>query len=280
MMKLYRFILNSLFLIAVIVYLFITAPAALTVSKPEKDAVIEIEKVFLLLKNENERVRALWTDAIVRDGKKAGFKFSEDWRLKSVEAGPLPALFLREIARNMERSPLRLSLFLGSDFPINSANRFSGDQLAKYQLLKASLQPQIYQAQDTALYTAMFADMAISQACIDCHNNHQDSPKKDWRLQETMGATTWLYPKSHVSLKECLQLLALFRDSVRQAYTRYLEKSKTFKDPPIIGERWPEQGNYLPDSQTFMTAVTAQTSGASLSALFDFVSDSGKDGGS
>jgi len=55
--------------------------------------------------------RAIWTKEIVGEGKKAGLKFDEHWRDADLEAGPLPALFLRETAKSMERSPLRLSLF-------------------------------------------------------------------------------------------------------------------------------------------------------------------------
>ncbi len=268
-MRTRRFIVDCLFLTVLIVYFFVTAPAPLPTVEQNKETEIEIEDVFTLLASENDAARALWTQAIVKDGKLAGLKFSEDWRTASVEAGPLPAMFLREIARNMERNPLRLSLFLGSDFPINTANRFSGDQMAKYQQLKITGRPQFFRENDTSLYTAMFADSAISEACIDCHNDHQDSPKNDWQLLEIMGATTWMYPKSSVSPLECLQLLAMFRESVEKAYLRYLDKVKTFRDPPMIGERWPESGYFLPDSETFMTALEKRSSSLTLAGLLN-----------
>jgi hypothetical protein len=36
--------------------------------------------------------------------------------------------------------------------------------------------------------TAVYADKAISPACVQCHNGHPQSPKKDWRPGDTMGA--------------------------------------------------------------------------------------------
>ena len=97
-----------------------------------------------MLEAENDAAREIWTKGIVKAGKQVGLEFSEDWRESNVEAGPLPALFLRETAKNMERNPLRLSLFLGSDFPISTANKFEDIQFAKFMLLKASLIPQFF----------------------------------------------------------------------------------------------------------------------------------------
>lgn len=84
-----------------------------------------------MLEAENDAARATWTKDIVKPGKQVGLDFSEDWREKGQDAGPLPAPFLRETAKNMERNPLRLSLFLGSDFPISSSNKFTDIQLEK-----------------------------------------------------------------------------------------------------------------------------------------------------
>jgi hypothetical protein len=36
--------------------------------------------------------------------------------------------------------------------------------------------------------TAVYADRASSPACVDCHNNHQDSPRHDFKVGEVMGA--------------------------------------------------------------------------------------------
>jgi adenylate cyclase len=266
-MKSRVFCLYSLALIALIVFLFVNAPAPLPVSSATSAHSISIEEVFSLLEEESDAVRGVWTKDIVRAGTQSGLEFSEEWLQKSVEAGPLPALFLREIAKNMERSRFRLSLFLGSDFPISTANQFSGGQLDNFRRLKASLQPQFFREPDTGLYTGMFADVAISKACIDCHNDHPDTPKSDWQLQEVMGATTWMYPQQQVTLQEALQLLQLFRSSVAAAYTRYLDKVTMFASPPQVGTQWPSQGYFLPDAETFITATTERASAATIRIL-------------
>jgi hypothetical protein len=36
-------------------------------------------------------------------------------------------------------------------------------------------------------FQALYADRAISQACIGCHNAHPDSPKRDFKQNDVMG---------------------------------------------------------------------------------------------
>ena len=268
------FILTSLLLTALIVYLFVSAPSPL----PEQAAVntnITIERVFALVEGENDAARALWTREIVGAGKKAGLSFSEDWREATEEAGPLPALFLRETAKNLEKNPVRLSLFLGSDAPINSANRFEGLQQEAFARIRSTGDPQFLQMPDTALYTAMFPDEAVAEACVTCHNEHEDSPRNDWKLHDVMGATTWAYPEARLTAEQMIGVLAALRISIRGAYQTYLDKVATFGNPPEIGARWPRDGYYLPSADLFMSALNESSAGASLDAMLDATASAG-----
>jgi len=260
-----------LLIIALIVFLFVSAPPQLPLKDEESGIRIPIERVFAILEAENDAVRSLWTKEIVKAGKKAGLEFDEKWRDADIEAGPLPALFLRETAKNLERSPIRLSLYLGSDFPIREANLFEGDQMEKFRQLKTSLQPQFFFVKDTRLYTAMFSDIAVSEACISCHNDHKDSPKSDWKLNDIMGATTWMYPKRTVSLAECLAMIKLLRNSYKVAYTRYLQKVLKFKNPPVIGGKWPRDGYYLPNDDEFYQQATKLASKNTMQTILDLL---------
>jgi hypothetical protein len=157
---------------ALSVYLFVTAPPPLAAAAPPSGRTIAISNVFAMLERENDAARAIWTEDIVAKGKSAGLAFDEHWRDENVHAGPLPALFLRETARNLERTSLRLNLFLGSPFPINAANRFTGDQTQRF----AAMGERGAQFRDvaTGMHTAMFADVAVSEAFVWCHNEHAD----------------------------------------------------------------------------------------------------------
>jgi hypothetical protein len=37
-------------------------------------------------------------------------------------------------------------------------------------------------------FQAIYPDLAVTQACIGCHNAHPDSPKRDFKINDVMGA--------------------------------------------------------------------------------------------
>jgi hypothetical protein len=260
-------------LIALSVYLFVQTPPAL----PEEtageagSAPISIETVFRLVAAENDVARTLYTREIVGPGQAAGLAFREDWRDEGVEAGPLPALYLREASASLQKSQVTLGLFLGSDYPIATSNRFSGDQMARFEVIKETLEPEFFYAEDTELYTAMFPDFAAVQPCVDCHNAHPDSPKDDWQLNDVMGATTWSYPRETVTTAEMMGILAAVRQGFRDGYSAYVEKAAGFENPPEIGEQWPRDGYYLPSVDVFMAEFAGRASANSLDTIIQAV---------
>lgn len=260
-------IFTLLVLIALITYLFVQAPTPLSEQETVSGESIPIETVFRLVAAENDVVRALWTRDIVGMGKKSGLKFDEDWRDEGVHAGPLPALFLREAATSLEKNIIRLSLFLGSDFPINPSNLFSGFQKEAFEKIKNDHQPQFFYTQDTELFTGMFPDYASVQPCVTCHNDHPDSPKTDWVLNDIMGATTWSYPKEAVSRDEIMEIITSLRKGFQDAYTAYIEKAATFSKKPEIGTRWPSEGYFLPSVDVFMNEFSKRASQSSMDLL-------------
>lgn len=266
------FILLTLSIIVLGIYLFATAPTPLEEEASQQE-LIPIEKVFEILQTENATVRAMWTKDIVTAGKAAGMAFNENWRDQGVDAGPLPALFLRETAMQLEKNPVSLSLFLGSDQPINDANRFIGIQNDKFIAIRQTSKPEYFYDEGTQRFTAMFADIASAQGCVDCHNSSKESPKKDWALNDIMGATTWLYPKKAVSTDEMLILINALHESIAQVYQGYLDKTATFKNPPQIGTQWPKDGYYLPSLEVFMKEVKSRTAQTTLEAILDVTRD-------
>ena len=43
-------------------------------------------------------------------------------------------------------------------------------------------------------FQAIYPDLAVSQVCIDCHNGHLLSPKRDFKLNDVMGGITITIP--------------------------------------------------------------------------------------
>lgn len=266
-MKSPGFVLVALTLVVLAIYLFVSAPPVLSETAGEAEATIPIEKVLETVAAENDIVRALYTGEIVAKGPAVGLAYDEHWREEAVEAGPLPALFLREAARSLQNGEEPLGLFLGSDYPISPSNHFLGEQAAAFQRIKRTRQPEYFYAEDTGQYTAMFPDVAAVPGCVSCHNEHAESPKVDWQLQDVMGATTWTYGKAAVSQQEYLRIVAAVRQGFREAYTAYLEKAETFETPPEVGDRWPADGFFLPSADVFMAEFARRASAATVDRL-------------
>lgn len=240
----------------------------------ERD-VVPIARVFEILEAENDVVRELWSKEIVGTGKTIGLSFREDWRDREVEAGPLPALFLRMTADVLARRRTGLGLFLGSSHPINDANAFRGKQAATFERIRQEGAPHFFLTSDTQLHTAMFADFAVADSCVTCHNNHAQSPKTDWKLGDLMGATTWSYGKAEVTTDELLSLVAALRSAIGETYGRYIDKTKTFDIAPQIGSQWPRDGYFLPSKDAFMAEFQRRSSHASMTSILQQITNNG-----
>jgi adenylate cyclase len=256
---------GAIFAVAAI-YLFATRPGPLGEARASQGAV-PIEKVFRILAAENDAARAMWTAEIVGAGVKAGLKFSEKWRQPDIDAGPLPALFLRESATAVQKTRVPLGLFLGSDYPIAPSNLFTGEQAEHFKRVRATGNPEFFHAADIGRSIGMFADYGVSPGCVSCHNEHPNSPKTDWKLKDMFGATTWSYPKDKVTVEEALQILGALRLGFAAAYDGYLAKVATFEKPPELGERWPRDGYYLPTREVFMRELERRASARTVEQL-------------
>lgn len=255
-MKTFRLILAGV-IFCLAIYLFVSAPPPLPdrLATTQIARAIDVKNVFHAVNAVNEAARQIYTSRIVGVGSKVGLKFGEDWAEPGVDKGPLPALFLRLTAQKLEAKPTRLSLYLGSDAPINKSNLFDPTQMASYEILKETQNPVFFEF-DAIGSVGMFPDIASAIGCVTCHNEHPDSLKTDWKLNDIMGATTWTYPRDQMGAGDYLNTTEQFFEAIEEAYGDYLEKVRQFKTRVAIGPFWPgEGGPMLPDQDTFMAEV-------------------------
>lgn len=242
---------------------------ATTAAAGSPELVFSIEEAFKIVAHENDVARKLYTKGVVGPGKKAGIGFDEDWRKDDVEAGPLPALFLRGVSSYIQKSDVPMGLYLGSDYPVNNANKFMGKQAEVFAEIKSDEAPKFFKDEESSLQTAMFPDFAAANPCVNCHNDHPESPKTDWKLGDVMGATTWTYPKDSVTFTELKAMINAYHEGVVFTFNEFLEEAKAFqtKEVPEIGETWPTMGYYLPTAEEFLDSVKTLSSKATLTAL-------------
>lgn len=121
---------------------------------------------------------------------------AEYWKQEDVL--PLPAQFLIETGRLVGEKGTGLKYRLVSLWPIYVWNAPSTDFERKglEAISKNPEQPYtgFVKVGHGRSFQAVYADVAISQSCIDCHNAHPNSPRRDFRLNEVMGGIVITIP--------------------------------------------------------------------------------------
>jgi adenylate cyclase len=250
------------------IYLFASAPQLLAESTSH-GRELSTNALFKILANENDVAREVYTNEIVGAGKKIGLTFAEDWRQPASSAGPLPALFLRNCAEILHDSPHPLGLRLASDQPIESSNKISAADMDAFKMVRRARMPHMPSGVSRGLQVAMFPDIAVSQSCVDCHNEHPKSQKTDWQVDDVMGVTIWTWPSESVSSHEVFVLMSVFRGAVKKTYSEFLAKVQQRTDAPKIGAGWPAEANSLPTPDQFMAKIIRRSSERSLAILLE-----------
>ena len=120
----------------------------------------------------------------------------EDWRSEH-GALPLPAQMFRLGAEAVLKQESGLSYLLLSPWPINRQNRARTDVEERgLELVTRSREPH-YASEDLdgrAYFVAIYPDVAVSPACVSCHNAHPDSPRRDFAEGDVMGAVVIRFP--------------------------------------------------------------------------------------
>jgi hypothetical protein len=115
---------------------------------------------------------------------------AETWRADK-RSLPLPAQFLREASDLAAMTGTKVRYRLISLWPINPRNRAAND--AETQGLEDIREHPERSFTRTVMidgqryFQAMYADRAVTQACIGCHNAHPGSSKTDFKIADVMG---------------------------------------------------------------------------------------------
>jgi hypothetical protein len=124
---------------------------------------------------------------------------SENWR--ATNSLPLPVQFLQETSEMAELTGTRVHYHLISQWPINKANApvtdFERRGLEQVQMHPNRPYSGIIGRGSEQFFGAVYADLAVTRVCIDCHNLHPDSPKSDFKIDDVMGGLVIIFPLSH-----------------------------------------------------------------------------------
>ena len=121
---------------------------------------------------------------------------SEHWQ--DDKALPLPAQMFRmgaELAAD-KTDLFRYSLL--SKWPVNKQNAPRTElEIQGLDVVSEDASQPFYGTESLGgvdYFTAVYPDIAVSPACINCHNAHRDSPRDDFELGDTMGGVVIRIP--------------------------------------------------------------------------------------
>jgi adenylate cyclase len=158
-------------------------------------------------------VNKLYSDDVVERAKIKGVAATHDYA-KREGAIPLPATLTIQLGRHLsEQNESGVQVRLYSDHPFRS--RTDGgpkDEFEQEALAMAREQPEVpyfrfedFQGRPALRYSTA---QRMQQTCVQCHNGHDDSTKKDWKEGEIAGVLEIIRPldRDAARAKEGLRL--------------------------------------------------------------------------
>ncbi len=169
---------------------------SLTLAERMKSDQVSPQKTAEYIHAILEANRNNYTDNVVVKLRREGVDAHEHW--KDERGVPLPAQYLMESGRMVAQKDLDFSFRLASLTPIYAWNAPNSD-LERQGLATVQQDPTkphygLVKKGDLRLFQAVYADRAVSQACVDCHNSHPNSPRRDFKLNDVMGGIVITFP--------------------------------------------------------------------------------------
>lgn len=144
-----------------------------------------------------EANRTIYTTSIVNRLQEKGIlSATEHWEQDNTL--PLPAQLLQHTGRLVAESGRGIRFRLIGLSPIYQRNA-PATQFERQALETLRQRPEqpvtgIVTSGKKRYFQAIYADRAISPACVSCHNTHPLSPKQDFKLNDVMGALAITIP--------------------------------------------------------------------------------------
>ncbi len=144
-----------------------------------------------------EADRKIYTTHVVKRMQEQGVVLAqEDWENKN--AIPLPAQFLHYSSKLVAETGNGIRFRLISLWPIYRRNG-PATEFERTGLEKLNTNPDLPQRGEVksgkkTFFQSIYADKAITTACITCHNAHPLSPKRDFQVGDVMGGIVITIP--------------------------------------------------------------------------------------
>jgi hypothetical protein len=160
-------------------------------ARPEGQAGIPPEVVAEYVYAIVQADRTLYTTHVVERMQELGVTAAtEQWKKQGTLPLPAQMLLMTGEAIQGQGTSLRIRL--------TKANG-PADEFERLGLEKVAKEPQkpyagIVSQGGRRMFKAIYADRAITKACVECHNGHSLSNRRDLKLNDVMGAIVISFP--------------------------------------------------------------------------------------
>jgi Protein of unknown function (DUF3365) len=177
------------------------APAGIA---PEKvadmlHAVLEADRTVYTKQVVNRLVKEQALKVVDPETKQpVDFAASEQWKTEHGKL-PLPAQMFRMGSEAVAKKGVGMTYSLLSQWPVNKQNtpKTEVEIAGLAAVLKKEGEKPHYGTEvlgGQKYFTAVYADVAVASACVDCHNDHKDSPRRDFEVGDVMGGVVIRLP--------------------------------------------------------------------------------------
>ncbi len=166
-----------------ILTVFISLMVGMAMNLPVGQAESGQETTAIYVLETVKAMRTVYAAAVIEKAKQDGLMPRENWA-KEAHAIMLPAQFVKAVGRETRNFEVAL---LGT-YPLYKTNAPQTGREKEMLDLLAEGNKKIVTFSDGKQFKGMSADFAILQGCVDCHNTHAKTTKKDWKIGDFMGA--------------------------------------------------------------------------------------------
>ncbi|OEJ69328.1 ATP-binding protein [Magnetovibrio blakemorei] len=176
--------LLSVVIVALLAWFFVPYYVEKSAEEQAALAAEQVARNFLTL-------RTYYTDNVVNKVLNSDGNLIVDHGHKTIaNAIPLPASLIFDMGELLKDSQVQLKFY--SPFPFENRKDRQLDAYGQAAWLALTQNPNTPYVQHTKMngqevVRLAVADRMTSQVCIDCHNSHPLSPKKDWHLGDVRG---------------------------------------------------------------------------------------------
>lgn len=154
-------------------------------------------------------VRSVYTSEVVGPASKAGITATHDY-LQRDGTIPLPATLTIAIGDRIGQSDSGVEVALYSDYPFPFRSNRVLDEFQRAAIEQLSVRPnEPVSVIESGQLRYATADV-MQQSCVQCHNSHPETPKRDWKAGDVRGVLEVSLPIATIENETYAGLRGLF----------------------------------------------------------------------